>query len=34
MEKLDMNRIEKTMDALRKNYMQAYYCETAGATRE
>lgn len=34
MEKLDMNRIEKTMDALRKNYMQAYYCETADAARE
>ena len=34
MEKLDMNRIEKTMEALRKNYMQAYYCETAEEAKE
>lgn len=34
MSKLDMVKIEKTMKALRKNNMQAYFCETAEQAKQ
>ena len=34
MQTLDKQKIEKTMDALRKNNMQAYYCQTAAEACE